>query len=211
MLAELDVGDVALFEVDDLVGHAGERHRVGSEEGLAGAGLAADAQDQRRALARADHAMRLVAAEHGDGEGAAQPRHGALHRLEQVAVVMAVDEVSDDLGIGLGDEHVAGGLQLAAQLVVVLDDPVVHQADPPGRGDAGGFARSATLTRGPCEKCGWALFTTGAPWVAQRVWAMPVPPCSRSASTLAASSATRAVLRARRSTPSWCRATPQES
>ena len=140
VLAELDVGDVAFLQVDDLVGDAGERHRVGGEEGLARAGVDADAEDQRRALARADHAVRLVAAEHGDGEGAAQPRHGALHRLEQVAVVVAVDQVGDDLGVGLGDEDVAGGLQLGAQLVVVLDDPVVHQADPAGRGDARGLA-----------------------------------------------------------------------
>jgi hypothetical protein len=29
------------------------------------------------------------------------------------------------------------------------------------------------------EKCGWALCEAGAPWVAQRVWAMPVKPCRR--------------------------------
>ena len=38
VLAELDVDDVAFFQVDDLVGDAGERHRVGGEEGLARAG-----------------------------------------------------------------------------------------------------------------------------------------------------------------------------
>ena len=37
---------------------------------------------------------------------------------------------------------------------------------------------ASSLTPGPCEKCGWALCTTGAPCVAQRVWAMPVPPSS---------------------------------
>ena len=35
VLAELQVDDVAFFEVDDLVGHAGQRHRVGGEEVLA--------------------------------------------------------------------------------------------------------------------------------------------------------------------------------
>ncbi len=35
VLAQLQVDDVAFFEVDDLVGHAGQRHRVASEEVLA--------------------------------------------------------------------------------------------------------------------------------------------------------------------------------
>ena len=35
VLAELQVDDVALLEVDDAVGDAGERHRVGGEEVLA--------------------------------------------------------------------------------------------------------------------------------------------------------------------------------
>jgi hypothetical protein len=56
--------------------------------------LAAHAQHQRRALARAHHALRLVAAEHGDGVGAAQARQGALHGVEQVAVVEAVHQVA---------------------------------------------------------------------------------------------------------------------
>ena len=30
------------------------------------------------------------------------------------------------------------------------------------------------------EKCGWALRSHGAPWVAQRVWAMPSRPLSGS-------------------------------
>ncbi len=157
VLAELDVGDVAFLEIDDLIGDAGERHRVGSEEGLARAGADARTEDQRRALARADHAVRLVTAEHGDGEGTAQPGHGTLHRLEQVAVVVAVDEVGDDFGVGLGDEVVAGGLQLGAQLVVVLDDPVVHQADPAGGGDARGFARIGDRDARPVREVGMGV------------------------------------------------------
>jgi len=66
-------------------------------------------------------------------------------------------------------------------------------------------------TPGPAEKCGCALCTAGAPCVAQRVWAMPVPLATPSALTLACSSATRLVLRARRSSPPWCTATPQLS
>ena len=136
VLAELQVDDVAFLEVDDLVGDAGERHRVGGEEVLARARHRADAEDERRAVARADHAVRLVAADHGDRIGAAQARQRALHRLEQVAVVEVVDEVGDDLGVGLRHEPVALRLQLGAQLVVVLDDAVVDEADAAGRGQA---------------------------------------------------------------------------
>ena len=61
------------------------------------------------------------------------------------------------------------------------------------------------------EKCGWALWVAGAPWVAQRVWAMPVKPPRPSLAAWSDSSATRWVLRVRRSCPSMYRATPQES
>ena len=149
---------------------------------------------KRRALPRADHAMRLVAAKHGDRVGAAQPLDGLLHGLEQIAVVQVVDQMRDHFGVGLAFEDIAGGGQFGAQLVMVFDDAVVHQRDRASR-----------------EKCGCALCETGAPCVAQRVWAMPVKPDRPVCSTCASRSATRAVLRARCSLPSTCSATPHES
>ena len=141
VLAELQVDDVAFLEVDDLVGDAGERHRVGGEEVLAHALLRADAEHERRAAARADDAVRLVAAHHGDRIGAAQSRQGAMDGVEQVAVVEMVDQVGDDLGVGLRHEDVAAcASQLGAKLFVVLDDPVVDQADPADGRDAGRVA-----------------------------------------------------------------------
>ena len=125
VLAHLQVDHVTLFEVVDLVGHAGQRHRVGGEKTLA----VADPQHQRRALARADHALRLVAAEHRQRVGPLQPPRGLLDGVEQVALVQRIDQVRDDLGVGLAREHVAARLQLGAQLVVVLDDAVVDQRD----------------------------------------------------------------------------------
>jgi hypothetical protein len=41
-----------------------------------------------------------------------------------------VQEVGDGLGVGLGHELVASGLELRAQLGEVLDDAVVHHGDP---------------------------------------------------------------------------------
>ncbi|CAM5226634.1 hypothetical protein SFUMM280S_06648 [Streptomyces fumanus] len=47
-----------------------------------------------------------------------------------------------------------------------------------------------TATLWSADRCGWALTSEGAPWVAQRVWAMPVVPLKR-AGTRASRSRTR--------------------
>jgi len=129
VFAELQVDDVAFFEVDDLVGHAGEppsrRRRESSRRRV----RRCQCRDQRRAFARADHAVRLVAAEHRDRVGPAQARKRALDRIEQIAVVQVVDQVAMTR-CRSGLRTVAAALQLGAQLVVVLDDAVVHQRDP---------------------------------------------------------------------------------
>ncbi len=68
-----------------------------------------------------------------------------------------------------------------------------------------------TATRPAQSRCGWALRSVGAPWVAQRVWPMPTaPPGMPSASSAASSSAS---LPARFTTPSppSITATPAES
>lgn len=36
-----------------------------------------------------------------------------------------------------------------------------------------------TATLFSASRCGWELMSLGAPWVAQRVWAMPVVPAKR--------------------------------
>jgi len=72
---------------------------------------------------------RCGSAEDGDCVGAAQARQRALHGVEQIAVVQAVHQVGNDLGISLAGEDVAPLLQFRSQFVVVLDDPVVDQAD----------------------------------------------------------------------------------
>ena len=54
-----------------------------------------------------------------------------LHRANEIAVVVALDEVHDDLGVGLRRERVALGDQRVLELAVVLDDPVEHDREPP--------------------------------------------------------------------------------
>src|SRR5690606_30790168 len=122
---QLQVDHVAILKIDDLVGGAGQRQGVGGQEIL----VLTASDHQRRALARADDSMGFVAAEDGDGIGAFKALRGLPHGGEQVAIVAMVDQVGDDFGVGLAFELVAGGAQLAAQFVVVLDDAVVDQRD----------------------------------------------------------------------------------
>ncbi|MPM84771.1 hypothetical protein SDC9_131847 [bioreactor metagenome] len=56
-----------------------------------------------------------------------QASRRGLHGLEKIAVVEAVHQVSNDLGVGLAGKYIALGLQLGTQGFVVLDDAVVHQ------------------------------------------------------------------------------------
>jgi hypothetical protein len=130
VFAQLDVDHVALFQVHDLVGHAGQCHRVAGQKGFA----LAHTQNQRRARTRTDHALRLVFVEHGNRVRAMQLADGGFDGFKQVALVHAVDQVRDDLGVGLAQKHIALGLQSGAQCFVVFDDAVVHQSHLAGLG-----------------------------------------------------------------------------
>src|SRR5262249_39838219 len=64
-----------------------------------------------------------------EGVVAAKLAERPAYRLGEIAVVLALDQVGDDLGVGLRGELVALGLQVAAELGVVLDDPVEDDVD----------------------------------------------------------------------------------
>ena len=141
--AQLQVHQVPLFQIDDLVGHARQGHGVAGQEVLGA--VFAHAQDERRACACAHHAVGFVLVDDGDGVGAVQLGHSGLHRFKQVALVEAVYQVGDDLGIRLAHKHIATGLQGGAQFFVVFDDAVVHQRHTAWL--AGGIARAMAEMR----------------------------------------------------------------
>ena len=88
----------------------------------------------------------IVGRDQHEREQAAQVQQRPPHRvLQPVALHLALDEVRDDLGVGLGDERVPFLLQLALQIEVVLDDPVVDDDD------------AARCSRG----AGWAFSSVG--------------------------------------------------
>jgi hypothetical protein len=127
-LAGLDFDDLAVFDRDRDAGVGEEGRDRRGEEGLA----LADAGDQRTLLASPDQAPGLVGVHGDEGVVAAQLGIGGADRGGEVALVVGGDQVGDDLGVGLGGEALAVGLQPLAQAGVVLDDPVEDDVDLAG-------------------------------------------------------------------------------
>ena len=132
---EVGDGDAVGGDRDDLV--LADRHgalRVLDERGdiRAQEVLAlAEADDQRRVAAGADHDAGLVAVHGEQGEGAVEARHGGAECLGELAdaAVLAAEQHGGDLGVGLALEGVALGEELVLQLGEVLDDAVVDEGE----------------------------------------------------------------------------------
>ncbi len=80
--------------------------------------------DQRALLPGGDERMRVLAMQRDEGVVPAQVAEGRAHGRSEVSVVVPLDQVRDDLGVGLRAEHVAVRGQVTAKLRVVLDDSV---------------------------------------------------------------------------------------
>ena len=115
---------VAVFQVADGAGERRQRDGVGADIHRA----LAKTDRQWRAAPRADQKIVLAGEQEGERERAAQARQGGLHRgnRRSAAFHFLGDEMRDNLGVGLGGELGALLFQLAAQLVEILDNAVVH-------------------------------------------------------------------------------------
>ena len=122
---------VAVVQIGDPAGHAGQRNGVGGHEHLA----VAIADRQRRAPAGGDQHLVLAAEQDQHGEGALQPRQRRPDRLgRRHSLLQQVGhQMGDDLGVGLALEPALLGQQFGLQLLVVLDDAVMHHGHPVGR------------------------------------------------------------------------------
>ena len=87
------------------------------------------ADQQRAPGTRTDDAVGLARSDRGDRVGTAEFGDRLLHCVEQIAVVVDVDQVRDDFGIGLRDELIALPFEPLAQGLEILDDPVVDDCD----------------------------------------------------------------------------------
>ena len=95
--------------------------------------LVAEPDDDRRTVADGDNLVGVVRRNQHERKQAAHVEQRTPHRvLEPVVLHLALDQVRDDLRVRLGDEDVPFLLQLALQIEVVLDDPVVDDDDPAG-------------------------------------------------------------------------------
>ena len=113
---------LAVVEEDHLAGEGQEGRDVRGDQ----AGVRGHAHDQRAVVAGRHELIRGPGPEHADGIRALDPGERGAHRGDQVAVEAVLDQMGDDLGVGLRGEHVAPGHEFAAQGAVVLDDAVVH-------------------------------------------------------------------------------------
>ena len=124
-LAASQNGDVPFFEHDRLEAASEQRRDVGREKRF----VVAEAQHQRRpAAAHGDEHVGTIFGDARDGERAFQLLDRSRDGLDQIAAglsAMRLDEVRDDLGVGLRPERVPLRRQRRAKLLVVLDNAVV--------------------------------------------------------------------------------------
>ena len=117
--------DLVVLDDLDALRVAQEGGRRGREEHLS----RADAHEQRALVPRADDQLRVLAVEDDESEVPFQLGVGGAHRRDEVPLVVPLDEVGDDLRVGLGRERVALLDERRLQLAVVLDDAVEDEVD----------------------------------------------------------------------------------
>jgi hypothetical protein len=121
-----DGDDVAVVREHHPACLAEEGRRVGAEEHLA----VGDADDERALEPGAHEELGMVVVDHDEGEVALELAIRPLDRLGEIAVVVPLDQMGDHLGVGLGAEAVALGLEALLELAVVLDDAVQDEREP---------------------------------------------------------------------------------
>ena len=130
-----ELGELAVLEHHHVTRGVDEGDDVGRHV----AAVLATPDDDGVVLARHGDGAWLVRAHRGEAVGAHHVGAGIAHGGHEVvggrlaghlvALVGFLDEVGEDLGIGVALEHVAAALELLAQLGEVLDDAVVDHGD----------------------------------------------------------------------------------
>ncbi len=102
-----------------------ERRRIRGEEVL----VDTEPDDQRDLVASADEEARVLGVDHDEGEVPFELGERSPHGFGEIALVVALDEVRDGLGVGLRGERVTFRTQARRQLAVVLHDAVQHDRE----------------------------------------------------------------------------------
>jgi hypothetical protein len=150
----VQVGHLVVLEVEQPLHSAGE----GAAHRRQVAAVAAVTEDEGAGAPGRHQAAGLADVAGGEGEVPAQLRRDRRDGACEIAPVGLLDEVRDDLGIGLRAEVVAARHQLRAQLGEVLDDPV----EDDGELAATGRQRVGVLDRDAAVRCPARVADTAA-------------------------------------------------
>ena len=130
-----DNGEVAIGEKENVARVIKNGGNVGGDKVF----VVAQADHQRRTVARGDDFVRLVDGDDRQSKDSAEFFHGPANRLLESGLVavasfekMLFDQMSDDFGIGFGRELVAFLDQLFLEAEIVFDDAVVYDHDLAG-------------------------------------------------------------------------------
>ena len=152
-----DHREVALLQVDDVAGVREDGGDVGSDE----VAMLAETHHQRARVLGDDQHLGKLLGDDGQRVGSSHVAERCAHRLGKLQSLLDLhlDQVGEDLGVGLGAELVPRPRQRLLQLEMIFDDPVVdhrHAAvlvrvrvlvgrlavrGPAGVADAGGALR----------------------------------------------------------------------
>ncbi len=126
-----NLGQVALLEIDEPLGHGQQRRHTAGDEVFA----VAEADHERARHSRHDDAVRVFGIDDQQRVRALETLHRLADGLDEVHALLdeIMDEVCGDLGVGLRIEHVALGQHLVLDRLEVLDDAVVDDGDAAAR------------------------------------------------------------------------------
>ena len=127
-IALFELRDLHIADVIDIAGVFQDRRNIRGDIALA----VRDADDHRAVLAGAVDLARIVLEHDAERIGAADADHCAGDRFDRqlrILLVVVVDHLDRDLGIGLGVERIALLDELFALLLIILDDAVMDGDD----------------------------------------------------------------------------------
>ena len=123
--------DVTIIQINHLVGVLGNRAGIGSKEEIP---VAAQSDHKRRTLTGTDDGVGMLAVQDGNGVCANHLTQCHLHRFQQVQVVAhhdVLDELHQHLRVSNAAELDATAHEVLLQRLIVLDDAVVDERQPP--------------------------------------------------------------------------------
>ena len=126
-LAAGDLGDIALFEIDEALRDREQRGYAACDEVLTNS----EADDQRARDPAHDKSIGILCVDDEQRKRAGKACDRRLHRFDEIHSLLqvVVDKVRCNLGVGFRGKLVAFRLQLVLDLLVVLDDAVMDDRD----------------------------------------------------------------------------------